>query len=285
MKPFDYERPRLLGEVFELLDSLAPGDARILAGGTDLVVGMQIGRDRPRLVVDVKYITDLPAVIAAMDDSVSISCATTLAQLVDDATMRTHFPALVEAAAVVGSVQIRNRASLIGNICNASPAFDTGPALLAYDANIVLLSRDGERRLAVADFVTGPRQTALLPGEIATAVELRMPSRPVAAKFARLARRRGADIATLSLCCAIDQQRTRIAFGAVGPRPFFVDDETGVLADPDSSSSDRDAILRAIIGTATPISDVRATAEYRSAMLLSLSRRALSQALINRSGV
>jgi CO/xanthine dehydrogenase FAD-binding subunit len=266
MKPFDYERPRLLGEVFELLDSLAPGDARILAGGTDLVVGMQIGRDRPRLVVDVKYITDLPAVIAARDDSVSISCATTLAQLVDDATMRTHFPALVEAAAVVGSVQIRNRASLIGNICNASPAFDTGPALLAYDANIVLLSRDGERRLAVA-------------------VELRMPSRPVAAKFARLARRRGADIATLSLCCAIDQQRTRIAFGAVGPRPFFVDDETGVLADPDSSSSDRDAILRAIIGTATPISDVRATAEYRSAMLLSLSRRALSQALINRSGV
>jgi carbon-monoxide dehydrogenase medium subunit len=198
--------------------------------------------------------------------------------------VRTWFPALVEAASTVGSVQIRNRASLTGNICNASPAFDTGPALLVYDAVIVLSSRDGDRRVPVADFVLGPRRTDLRPGELATAVELPVPETPLRASFARLTRRRGVDLATLSLCCGIGGTRTRFAFGAVAPRPFVVDDDSGVLADPSSSDEAREELLRAMTAQAAPITDVRGSAEYRRAMLLVLSRRALATALSRRNG-
>jgi len=175
-------------------------------------------------------------------------------------------------------VQIRNRASLTGNICNASPAFDTGPALLVHDASIVLAGRAGERRMPVVDFVLGPRRTELRPGELATAVEIPLPAAPLRQKFARLTRRRGVDLATLSLCCSVGATRTRFAFGAVAPRPFLVDDDSGVLADPSSSERDRDEVLRAMTAQASPITDIRGGADYRQAMLLVLARRALAAA-------
>jgi carbon-monoxide dehydrogenase medium subunit len=181
-------------------------------------------------------------------------------------------------------VQIRNRASLTGNICNASPAFDTGPALLVHDAEIVLAGRSGERRVPVADFVLGPRRTDLRHGELATAVELPLPPTPVRQKFARLTRRRGVDLATLSLCCAVGPTRTRFAFGAVAPRPFVVDDDSGVLADPASSERDREEVLRAMTAQASPITDVRGGADYRQAMLLVLARRALAAASSSPNG-
>ena len=124
-------------------------------------------------------------------DRLSISAPTSLTDVIADERVRTWFPALVEAASTVGSVQIRNRASLTGNICNASPAYDTATALLVHDAEIVLGSRAGTRRVPVRDFVLGPRSTDLRPGEIATAVELPVPGERLGTTFARLTRRRG----------------------------------------------------------------------------------------------
>jgi carbon-monoxide dehydrogenase medium subunit len=208
-----------------------------------------------------------------------------MTDIIGDGRIRAWFPALVEAALTVGSVQIRNRASLTGNICNASPAFDTGPALLVHDAVVVLSGRDGERRVPVADFVLGPRRTDLRRGELATAVELPIPETPVRTKFARLTRRRGVDLATLSLCCAVGARRTRFAFGAVAPRPFAVDDDSGVLADPAAPEEAREEVLRSMTAQASPITDVRGGADYRQAMLLVLSRRALAAALSSPAGV
>jgi carbon-monoxide dehydrogenase medium subunit len=148
----------------------------------------------------------------------------------------------------------------------------------------VLGSRAGERRVPVADFVLGSRRTDLRPGELATAVELPLPERPVGARFARLTRRRGVDLATLSLCCAVGPHRARFAFGAVASRPFAVDDDSGLLADPGSAEEDRDEVLRSMTAQASPISDVRGGADYRRAMLLVLSRRALAAALADRNG-
>lgn len=284
MKPFTYARPRSLAEAYDLLDTADPGDVRMIVGGTDLIVGLQSGKIAPELVMDLKHLADLPAGISDGDGRISIAAPTSLTDVIADERVRRWFPALVEAASTVGSVQIRNRASLTGNICNASPAFDTATALLVYDADIVLSSRAGERRMPVADFVLGPRRTDLRPGEIATAVELAIPAIRLGTKFARLTRRRGVDLATLSLCCAVGPQRTRLAFGAVAARPFAVDDDSGVLADPASTEEDREQVLRSMTAHARPITDLRAGADYRQAMVLVLSRRAHQAALTSRNG-
>ncbi|WP_448627501.1 FAD binding domain-containing protein [Geodermatophilus sp. URMC 64] len=285
MRPFAYARPGSLAEAYDVLESAAPEDVRMIVGGTDLIVGLQSGRITPRVVLDLKHLADLPARIDEADGRISVSAVTTLSELIADERIRRWFPALVEAAQTVGSVQIRNRASLTGNICNASPAYDTGPALLAYDAVVVLSGRDGERRVPVADFVLGPRRTDLRPGEIATAVELPVPEPPLGASFARLTRRRGVDLATLSLCCAVSARRTRFAFGAVAPRSFVVDDDSGVLADRSSAEAGREEALRAMTAHASPITDVRGGADYRQAMLLVLGRRALAAALDRRDAL
>jgi CO/xanthine dehydrogenase FAD-binding subunit len=279
MKPFPYARPQSLDEAYDVLDSAGPGDVRMIVGGTDLIVGLQSGRIAPRLVMDLKHLRDMPAGIEHFAERVTISAVSSMSSVIADERIRTLFPALVEAAQTVGSVQIRNRASLTGNICNASPAADTAPALLVYDAVVVISSRMGERRMPVADFMLGPRRTDLHPGEIVTALELPVPQGPLGAKFARLTRRRGVDLATLSLCCAVGPRRTRFAFGAVAPRPFVVDDDSGVLADPSADREERERLLRDITRRARPITDLRAGADYRQAMLLVFSRRALRAAI------
>lgn len=284
MKPFAYARPASLAEAYDLLDSAAPGGVRPISGGTDLIVELQNGKTQPRLVIDLKHLSDVRPGIQEVSGRISISAATPLTDIIRDERIARYFPALVEAATTVGSVQIRNRASLTGNICNASPAYDTGPALLVHDAEIVLSSRAGERRVPVVDFVLGPRRTDLRTGELATAVELPLPEAPVRQKFARLTRRRGVDLATLSLCCAVSGKRTRFAFGAVAPRPFIMDDDSGVLANPAAPQQAREEVLRSMTAQASPITDVRGSADYRQAMLLVLSRRALEAALSDRNG-
>ncbi|MGZ4538961.1 MAG: FAD binding domain-containing protein [Blastococcus sp.] len=279
MRPFSYARPGSLAEAYDLLDTVEAADVRMIVGGTDLIVGLQSGKVRPRLVVDLKHLTDLRPGIRETGGRLSIAAPTSLTDVIADERIRAAFPALVEAASTVGSVQIRNRASLTGNICNASPAFDTATALLVHDADVVLSSRTGDRRVPVADFVLGPRRTDLRPGEIATAVELPLPAAPLGTKFARLTRRRGVDLATLSLCCAVGAGRARFAFGAVAPRPFVVDDDSGVLADPRASEAERERVLRDLTAHARPITDLRAGQDYRQAMLLVLSRRAHQAAL------
>jgi CO/xanthine dehydrogenase FAD-binding subunit len=125
----------------------------------------------------------------------------------------------------------------------------------------------------------GPGRTAMVPGEIVTAIELPLPAEPLGAAFARMTRRRGVDLATVNLCCAVSSDGvTRFAFGAVGPRPFLVGDESGVLADPARDPAEQQRALRALTAQATPIANVRASREYREEMLFVLGRRALEQA-------
>jgi carbon-monoxide dehydrogenase medium subunit len=184
----------------------------------------------------------------------------------------------------VGSVQIRNRATLAGNICNASPAADTAPALLVYQAEVVLARAGGVRRVLLDDFFLGPGQTVLQPGELVRAIELPKPGPPFGAAFGRFTRRRGVDLAGVSVCCGVDSRGTsRFGFGAVGPRPLLVADRTGVLADPAAENKVRERALEQLVGQASPISDVRASREYRQAMLPVLSRRVLAAAIDRRS--
>ncbi len=278
MRAFDYERPTTLAEAFELL-SAPDGGVNALAGGTDLLVGLRNGAIRPRVVVDLKHIRELAPVIRADEDGVSIGANAVLAQVTASEGVRRDFPALVESAAVVGSVQIRHRATLAGNLCNASPAADTVPALLAYGANVVICGPRGERRVPVEDFILGPRKTVLTSGEIVTAIILPTPRPGTGAAFARLTRRRGVDLAILSVCCLVDPEgEVRFGLGAVGPRPFLVCDSAA-----GGVGSAADERFAALVASASPITDVRASRDYRQAMIAVLARRTLATA-IERSG-
>jgi carbon-monoxide dehydrogenase medium subunit len=278
---FGYARPQHLDEAFDILDYYGP-DASPLAGGTDLVVGVRTGRIVPRMLVDLKRITDLTRGIASTDGRVSIAAPTTMTDIIGNELIRRHFPALVQAAATVGSVQIRNRATLTGNVCNASPAADTAPALLAYGAEVVLVSRIGSRPVPLEEFFLGPRRTSRRADEIAAGVQIPVPAARTGSQFARLTRRRGVDLATVSLCCTVGTRVTRFAFGAVGPKPFVLRDDSGLLANAASEPAARLAVLRDFVWSATPISDLRGSQEYRQAMLLTLSQRALAAAIAQR---
>jgi carbon-monoxide dehydrogenase medium subunit len=170
-------------------------------------------------------------------------------------------------------VQIRNRATLAGNICNASPAADTAPVLLAHDAAVNLIAASGPRRVRLDDFFIGPGRTALRVGELVESIDLPLTSEKSGAAFGRVTRRRGVDLATINLCCLVTEAgRARFAFGAVGPRPFVVEDDLSAVTLAKGDALDR------LLAHAAPISDVRATADYRMAMLVVMSRRALDAA-------
>lgn len=279
MNTFQYARPETVGEALALLHEYG-SEASLLMGGTDLLVRLRKGTGRPRLVIDLKRAAGLRSDIFVAGSVLEIGALAVLTDVIQDERVQRHFPALAEAAQTVGSVQIRNRATLAGNICNASPAADTAPALLVYGAGVNLVGVEGRRRIPLSRFFVGPGQTALQRGEIVASVELPLPREPVGAAFVRLTRRRGVDLATVSACCLVNAAGvTQFGYGAVGPRPFLVADESGCLADPTADEPEKEQVLKQLIAQASPISDVRASREYRRAMLLVLSRRALQTAL------
>jgi CO/xanthine dehydrogenase FAD-binding subunit len=279
VKSFSYLAPRTIGDVVGIL-SAHGSEARLFAGGTDLLVRLRLGHVRPAIVVDVKRVEDIPADIKTSDDVVRVGARVVMTDLIADPHVRQHFPALVEAATVVGSVQIRNRATLAGNICNASPAADTAPALLAYGAVVMLHGPEGTRDVPLAEFFTGPGRTVIQRGEIVTAIRLPIPSAAAGSAFGRVTRRRGVDLATINLVTVVTATgEARFAYGAVGPRPFLVTDTTGVLGSAASDPKAREAALERLIAHASPISDVRGSREYRHAMLEVMSRRCWTTAI------
>lgn len=276
---FTLARPETLQELSALLEE--HGDAAaILAGGTDLLVQLRSGKVVPRVVIDLKRIDALSSRVVEGDSSLTIGCLAVLSDIVSDGRVRHHFPVLVEAASTVGSVQIRNRATLAGNICNASPAADTAGALLIHEAVVELLGGGGTRNIPIGEFFVAPGKTALGKGEIVSAVRLPKPTEAYGSAFSRLTRRRGVDLATINVACMVTESgRVRFGFGAVGPTPIVVEDESGRLADPDLAATERDELIARLVERTSPISDVRAARDYREAMLPVYSRRTLEVAI------
>lgn len=263
MKHFDYLRPESIDELVAVLRTYGP-DARVLAGGTDLLVRLRKGHDAPRVVVDLKRVNGLSAQVEEAGGHLRIGARAVITDVIGNATVRRHFPALIEAALVVGSVQIRNRATIAGNICNASPAADTAPPLLAYGA---LVNLAGGRTIPLDQFFTGPGRTILERGDVVTSVDIPLPVGRAGAAFERLTRRHGVDLAIVSVCCAVlESGDARFAFGSVGPRPFVV-------------SGRHETAIDEVVAHATPISDLRGAADYRRAMLAVLTRRARDRAV------
>ncbi len=277
MRTFAYERPSTLAEALSFL-SVSGGGVRPLAGGTDLIIRLRDGTIRPATVLDVKGIRELRGRLDLESGVLTIGATTVMTDIAADERVQRHFVALAEAAMVVGSVQIRNRATLAGNICNASPAADTATPLLVYDAVVVIAGAGGIRRVALDDFFVRSGTTALLPDELVTSVELPVPTSATGAVHLRRTRRRGHDLAAVTMSCLIDEKGvTRLAYGSVGPRPALVVDESGVLADPAADDEARAAVFARMFAPARPSPrSMRSSPEYRLAMLGVLGRRAVA---------
>lgn len=267
MRPFAYARPAELSAAVSLLAENGP-DARVLAGGTDLIIRLRDGTYSPSVVVDVKRIPELAPEIAEVDGRLRISAGTVMTEIHDSPVIQRAFPALAEAARFVGSVQIRNRATLAGNMCNASPAADTAPPLLVYAAELELFGPDGARTIALDDFFVRSGVTQLGPGELVTAITLRLPRGRVRSAFQRRTRRRGHDLASVTLAVALGEDgSTRLAYGSLGPRPLLFRSATGKPP------------LDEWFAAASPSpTSMRAGPDYRLAMLRVLAERALTAA-------
>ena len=279
MRTFDYERPDMLADALALMAD-ADGAARPLAGGTDLIIRIRDGSIRPRTVVDVKGIAEFSRDIRIEDGWLRIGARTTMTDLLRDERIRRDYTALAEAAAYVGSVQIRNRATLAGNICNASPAADTAPALLALEARVVAVGQRGRRVIPLDDFFVRSGVTTLAPGELVEAIEMPVRSGRRGSVHARRTRRRGHDLASVTLAVTIDEDGvTRVSYGSVGPRPVLAIDDTGLLADPAAGDDAvRDRLDELFAAAAPSPTSMRASPEYRLAMLRVMGLRAVQDA-------
>ena len=276
-----YCRPRTVSEALAVMAG-AEGHGRILLGGTDLLVHLRKDPFAPTVIVDLKSVADLPPAVEVGDDVVRFGPTARMAAISNDPFVAGHLPALGAAARVVGSVAIRNRATLIGNICNASPAADTAPALLIYGSAVTITGPGGERTMPLAEFFVGPGETRCGPDEIVIRVDVPIPDRGYRSAFQRLTRRRGVDLATVSVAAGVDAVGSIVlGLGCVGPTPLLTD------ASPSVDLTDSAAVERAIeslVSIATPISDVRAARDYREAMVRVLAIRAVQAAAAAHEG-
>lgn len=275
-----YSKPTTIEEAIGLLRE-RPG-ASLLAGGTDLVAWMRDGLVEPETIVDLKGIDSLHGVDRTAD-GLRIGALATFSDLEYAPPVREGWPVVSEMAAMVASVGIRNRATLVGNICSAVPSCDGGPVLLALEADVHVLGPEGARTIAIDRWFTGPHRTDLRDGEVVT--HLFVPAAEHGAAFARLTRYRGEDLAQASVAvAALRDGSFRVAFGAVAPTPMRAHPIEELL---DGRSVDEGLVERAadlVPEAISPITDLRATARYRTRMCQVMLVRALRAAADRREG-
>ncbi len=276
MTAFQYSAPASVEEAVALL--AANGHARLLAGGTDLMVQMRTGRIAPSQVVDIKRIPGTIG-IRNVNGGFVIGAATSCAALGEDAGLRAAWPGVVESANLIGSTQVQGRATVAGNLCNASPAADSVPALVAAGARCLIVGPQGRREIAVQDIPVTPGRNSLAPGEFV--LELHLPARPAGASdaYLRAIPRTEMDIAVVgagvNLVVAPDGTivEARVALGAVAPTVLLVAEAGAALVGSKLDDAALKAMEDAVSAACKPISDKRGTAEYRTSMAAVLARR------------
>lgn len=289
MKPFEYLAPKTLSEACALL-AKHNGSARVIAGGTDLLLKMKAGtlRVSPRVIVSLKHLTELKGLRQDFvpdhrgqnrpNRPITIGALTTLEQLRRSAYIREHYPALADAASTMASVQIRNLATVGGNLCNAAPSADLAPILIVLGAVAVLHGVNGERRLPLYEFFIGPGQTALTPGELLVSIEVPPPAGP--ALYLKHSPREHMDIAVVGVGLALHVEQGRcesacIALGAVAPTPVRAYRAEAELTGNPLTPERIERAAKIAGQAAQPIDDVRGSIWYRRRMVEVLTRRGL----------
>ncbi len=281
MKKPDYLAPKTLNDALKSLGE-QPDGVKIIAGGTDMIPRMRSGMVEPSLLVDLRLL-DLGG-IEIIGDGIRIGASATHTDVLESELLAEHCSALVEAASDIAGPPIRNRGTVGGNLVNASPAADLAPPLLIYDAVAVIAKANAEREVPLAEFFSGPGKTVLAADEILTEIRLPVIRPNTASKFIKLGKRKAMAIAVISAAGRLTLDETgkitqaRIALGSVAPIPLRAVKAEAVLEGQMPSEKLFAEAGKVASSEASPISDIRASGEYRKKMVAVLTRRVLAAA-------
>ncbi len=273
---FEYEKVKSWSEALSL-KSAKGSSAKILAGGTDLVVLLRENWVSPDLLIDLKGLEGISD-ISFKNGVLTLGANVTFSDLIKSQTVKKHFTALWEAAQTVASVGVRNRATVAGNICSAVPCADSAGPLLVYEAEINLLSEKESRKIPAEKWFTGPKKTAIEPNEILHSIEIKAPVSKTSAAYLKLSRYEGEDLAQASITALLDCDKNyKIAFGSLAPTPrrAYKTEEflKGKKIDKETLSQAGKIFEKEI----APISDIRSSKEYRLHMAKVMLSRALEK--------
>ena len=285
MQAFEYIDAKTVAEAVALLDE--KGDkARLLAGGTDLIVQAREGRRSLDWMIDIKSIPEVNELAFDSETGLTLGAAVPCYQIYAVDAICEAYPGLVDATKIIGGTAIQGRAGVGGNLCNASPAADGIPPLIVLNANCVIAGPNGQREIPVEEFCTGPGQTALGKGEMLVSLKLPAPQQNASSFYLRFIPRNEMDIAVVGAGASVvldDAKKrilsARIALAAVAPTPLFAEEASALLADKEISDDVIDEAAQAAQAIARPISDMRGTAEQRIHLVGVLTRRALNGAI------
>ena len=284
MKWFDYARPYSIGEAVQLLSG-AGEKARVLAGGTDLLVQLRADRKQADLVVDVKRVREMNEISYNPEKGLALGAAVPCYQIYGNSSLREKYPALAEVASIIGGTQIQGRASIGGNLCNAAPSADSVPLLIALRARCRIAGVAGEREVPVEEFCTAPGRTILKPGELLVSLLFPSPAPGEGACYIRFIPRNEMDIAVAGAGVGVELDNglirsARIALASVAPTPLFVREAGESLAgSAGAATTPSSAPPRLPEQAAKPITDMRGTVDYRRHLCAVLVRRALHAAI------
>ncbi len=284
-EPFEMYQPNSLEEASRLLNEKGPG-GRFLAGGTDLVIAMKEKGLVPKYIVDLKRIPGLTGIREKSDGGISIGALTTMREIEISPLIKRKLPFLAQSAAEVGSIQIRNRATVGGNMANATPSADVAPSLIALNATATIIRAGGQRTIALEGFFRGPGQTTMSVDEILTEITIpKLPSRLVG-EYIKFSPREMMDLAYVGVAVAYalgEQKRcegVRIVLGAVAPTPIRARKAEAAVEGQALTEALAEKAGEIAAEESKPISDVRSSADYRRAMVGAMTKRALLNAAV-----
>ncbi len=276
LSQFDYVKPLVLDEALDALSR--HDDTYILAGGTDLMIMLRHHLIDAKHIVDIKAVSELDVFSFVEGEGLEIGANVVVNTLVDSDLVKTKYKALYDAAACLATYQLRNRATLVGNICNASPGADLPPALLIYDASVKIASKEGVRTVALKDFFTGVKKTQLKKDELVVSVFLPDPGANDKSAYLRQTRLKGHDLSTVGVACRIDGEgKAALGINAVAITPLRL---SALEDELNAKGITEDTVLWAaeeIKNHIKPITDVRASKEYRLHMAGVLLKRCFAE--------
>ncbi len=285
MQDFSYIAAKTIPEAVALLDEKGES-ARILAGGTDLIVQVREARRDVDLMIDVKSIPEVNVLNYNDNAGLTLGAAVECYKIYADDAICNAYPGLIDATQIIGGTAIQGRAAVGGNLCNASPAADGIPPLIVLKASCVIAGPNGEREVPVEQFCTAPGQTVLGKGEMLVSIKIPVPESNSSSFYLRFIPRNEMDIAVVGAGASVvlDAAKqtivsARIALAAVAPTPLFAEEASALLAGQEVSDEAIDAAAEAAKAIARPISDMRGTAEQRTHLVGVLTRRALNGAI------
>ena len=279
---FEYIAPETTQEACKILEELGQ-QAKVMAGGTDLLIKMKHGLLRPRTIVGLRKIKELRKISFSKTQGLFIGAMALLGEVASHPKVKKIYPAVAYAASQTATVQIRNMGTVVGNICNAAPSADNIPCLMALGAELIVVSPQGERRVLLEDFFKGPGEVDLKRGELVKGVVVPPPPKGSGLSYQFISQRSKVDIAAVCVAAmvVVDKERAedvRIVLGAVAPKPIRSLKAEDLIRGKKLSDRAIQKASEQASQECRPISDMRATAEYRRAMVAVLTKRALMEA-------